>query len=137
MTKDKPSSVTDRYWLFADRKKDHYPKPTSRSGKWLVFVNVKDVDEVWEKIRKATEDGLLGFDSKVATAKLNPNASNSNQKVVCVYTYDWKDEEDVRKISEELTKLGITNKIPYKADIDTLAGKYGVRGDRNISKYYE
>ena len=133
----KPSEVTDVYWIYAERKKGKYPKPTSRSGKWLIFVDPKNVDEVWAKIKEAVEEGKLGDSAKVATAKQNPLAEKSNAKVICVYTYDWTDEKDVRRIREELRKLGITNKIPYKADEDTLSGKYRMKGHARMSKYYE
>jgi len=46
-------------------------------------------------------------------------------------------QNDVERIQEELRKLGITNKIPYKADEDTLKGKYRITGHRRINKYYE
>ena len=132
-----PSEVTDVYWIYAKREKSKYPKSTERSGKWLIFVNIREIDEVWAKIKKTTEEGKLGYSAKVATAKKNPNATNPDTKVVIVYTYDWTDEKDVKRVREELRKLGITNKIPYKADEDTLSGKYRVRGDTRISKYYE
>jgi hypothetical protein len=133
----KPSEVTEAYWIYSIRKKGEYPKPTVRSGKWLIFVDKEDVDIVWAEIRKATEEGKLGDSSKVATAKPNPNATNPDTKVICVYTYDWTDEKDVKRIREELRRLGIVNKTPYKTDEDTLAGKYRVFGDKKISKYYE
>ncbi len=132
----KPSQVTDVYWIHADRRKGSYPMPTSRNGKWLIFVKDRDIDEVWDKIRKATEDGKLGSGAKVATAK--PSLlGESGTKVICVYTYDWTDEKDVKRVREELKKLGITNKIPYKSDEDTLSGKYIATGHTRISKYYE
>ena len=132
----KPSEVTDIYWIYANRKKGEYPEPTPRNGKWLVFVNEKDVDEVWAKIKKATEDGKLGSSAKVATAKPSP-LGESGKKVICVYTYDWTDEKDAKRVRKELRKLGITNKIPYKSDEDTLSGKYRATGHARISKYYE
>lgn len=134
---ERPSTVTDVYWLYAYRKKGDYPKPTSRSGKWLIFVSRENVDEVWAKIKKATEEGKLGFGSKVSTAKPSPLGKDPNTHVICVYTYDWTDREDVMRVREELRKLGITNKIPYKSDEDTIKGKYTVRGHKKISKYYE
>lgn len=134
---EKPSEVTEVYWIYAMRKKGEYPKSTVNSGKWLIFVDKNDVDRVWNTIKQATEDGLLGDSSKVATAKPNTLATDPNKKVICVYTFDWTDEEDVKRIREELRKLGITNRIPYKADEDTLSGKYQVMGHRRISKYYE
>lgn len=133
----KPSEVTDVYWIYTIRKKGKYPNSTPRSGKWLIFVNIKNVDEVWAKIKDATEDGKLGDSAKVATAKPNTLATDPNEKVICVYSYDWTDEEDVRRIREELRKRGITDKIPYKANEDTLSGKYRKTGHRRISKYYE
>lgn len=132
-----PSQITDEYWLYAERKSGHYPKATTKSGKWLVFVPVSQVDEVWAKIRDATEDGHLGDSAKVATTKPNSNASDPSRKVICVYTYDWTDDEDVRRIRDELRALGIVSKIPYKTDGDTSAGRYAKRGHKRISKYYE
>lgn len=134
-----PSEATNGYWIFASRRKGKYPKPSPRSGKWLIFVNIKDICEVWAKIRKATEEGKLGAEAKVSTAKSKPAdiGYKKDEHVICVYTYDWTDEKDVERIREELRKLGITNKIPYKADEDTGKGRYAARGHKRISKYYE
>ncbi len=135
----KPSEVTNYPWIHAQRKSrtGTYPARTDSSGKWLVFVNFQKVNALWAKIKQATEEGRLGSAAKVATACPNPNAKDPTEKVICVYTYDWTDEEDVRRVREELRGLGITQKIPYKADQDTRAGKYAVAGHTRISKYYE
>ena len=133
----KPSKMTEVYWIYAERGKGEYPEPTLHSGKWLVFVDKKDVDEVWEKIKKAVEEGKLGSGAKVATAKPNPLATNPNKRVICVYTYDYTDEQDVRRVREELRHLGINGRIPYKTDEDTLSGKYQITGHTRISKYFE
>ncbi|MDP3024500.1 MAG: DUF1917 domain-containing protein [candidate division Zixibacteria bacterium] len=133
----KPSEVTEDYWVYATRKVGKYPESTLRSGKWLVFVESENVDKVWAKIQKAVEEGKLGGSAKVATAKSNSLAGKSKVKVICVYTYDWADEKDVKRIREELRKLCIKNKIPYKTDEDTLSGKYKRTGYKKISKYYE
>jgi hypothetical protein len=133
----KPSEVSDVSWLYARRKADGYPVNSPRGGKWLVFVKLAHVDAVWEKVKAATEQGLLGGSSKAATMKPNPNATNPDTKVICVYTYDWADEEDVRRVREKLRELGIVARIPYKADADSRAGDYAHRGDKRISKYYE
>lgn len=133
----KPSEITEVYWIYAERRKGKYPESTLRSGKWLVFVDKKDVDEVWDKIKKAVEEGKLGSDAKVATAKPNPLATNPNNRVICVYTYDYTDEQDVRRVREELRHLSINGRIPYKTDEDTLSGKYQITGHTRISKYFE
>ncbi len=57
--------------------------------------------------------------------------------LLCGLGYDGTDSNDVLRIREELRKLGIKNKISYKTDSDTHAGKYAVQGDKKISKYYE
>jgi len=132
-----PSEVIEVYWLYAIRQKGTYPKPTPRSGKWLIFVDRNDNDAVWATIKEATEAGRLGGSAKVATTKPNPYATDPKTNVICVYTYDWTDEADVRRIRTELRSLGITQKIPYKADADTLRDKYRVTGHRRISKYFE
>jgi len=130
-----PSEVNDSYWITASSNKPH-PRSTIHVGKWLIFVDKKEIDGVWRKIRNATENGVLGSNSKVSTMRPNPNSTDSSKGVICVYTYDWQDEDDAMRIREELRKLGITEKIPYKSDIDTFSGKYKVKGDTKISKYY-
>jgi hypothetical protein len=132
-----PSEITDVYWLLAERKFGTYPESTERCGKWLIFVPVAEIDELWVKIALATEEGRLGGSAKVATSKPNPNARDPNTRVICVYTYDWTDAEDRGRVRQALRELGIQQKIPYKADQDTLAGRYENRGDRKIAKFYE
>jgi hypothetical protein len=133
----KPSQVTEGYWLSTVRKGGGYPAHTERGGKWLLFVPVAEIDEVWAKVKDATEQGLLGGLAKVATAKPNPNATKSDTKVICVYTYDSTDAEDVRRVRAALRELGIVDKIPYKTDNDTRGGNYARRGHTRISKYYD
>lgn len=136
----KPSDPAARVaWIYALRQKDKdkYPADNENSGKWLIFVPVEEVDEVWAKIKNAVVDGLLGNRAKVASiygARVD-KFTGSKRQVICVYTYDWTDEEDVMRIREELRKLGITETLSYKADADTMAGKYHDKGNKNISKY--
>ncbi len=132
----KPSQVTQARWIYAIPKKGRYHAATGRSGKWLVFVHLDKVDEVWAYIKKATEEGRLGDSAKTSTAQPSIHG-NSDEKVICVYTYDWQDKTDVMRIRGELRSLGVTKKIPYKSDEDTMARRYRVAGDANISKYYE
>lgn len=135
--KGNPSEVIDKYWLYAFRKDGYYPSSKSRGGKWLIFEDYATIDQIWDKIKQATENGVLGICSKVATAKSNENSSNPNQSVICVLTYDHQDKTDVMRIRQELKKLGITKKIPYKSDKKTREGVYKNRGDKNISEYFE
>lgn len=134
---DFPSKITSDYWVFAERKVGEYPEHSPCGGEWLIFVSLYNLDRMWVKIKTAVEQGKLGAMAKAATAKKNSLAQNSNYKVICVYTYDWEDEKDVKRIREELRLLGITRKISYKADEDTEEGKYRSTGHQKISKYYE
>ncbi|HBH46634.1 MAG: hypothetical protein A2445_02710 [Candidatus Jacksonbacteria bacterium RIFOXYC2_FULL_44_29] len=134
---DQPSKITNDYWVFAEREIGEYPEHTASGGKWLLFVNIYSIDKIWAKIKIATEKGRLGGMAKAATVKINPDFPNSKIKVICVYTYDWKDELDVKRIREELRMIGITRKISYKADEDTELGKYRTDGSEKLSKYYE
>ena len=130
-----PSVVSDVYWIYAERRDGDYPDSTERSGKWLVFVPASAIDAAWETIRTATVEGRLGGASKVATARQSSLAKDPHIRVICVYTYDWKDEVDVMRVRQQLRSLGFAERLGYKADADTAAGNYAGRGKR-VCKYY-
>jgi hypothetical protein len=135
----KPSDVTEVDWIYAACRVGSYPPATRRSGKWMVMLEIGQVDAVWARIKAATEEGRLGRFSKVSTAKPSPYAFDPRTKVVCVYTYDSDDVGDVMRVRDELRRLGVTEKIGYKTDEMTMAGKYVVRGAKpeEVRKYYE
>ena len=62
---------------------------------------------------------------------------SSENKVICVYSYDADDKEDVMRIRQALREIGVTWKIPYKLDEDTFLGRYRKKGNRSIAVYYE
>lgn len=134
-----PSAVSEVSWIYAVRKEGEYPKPTAKSGKWLVFGNPDRIDEMWTKVKAATRQGALGGFSKVATAHPNPNAPNSDRRVICVYTYNSDDFQDVRRVRETLRSLGVTEKTGYKTDEKTREGVYLSRGftPEEVWKYQE
>ena len=133
----RPSQVADRYWLYSERRDpESYPDHGPRGGKWLIFINTAEIDDWWIKIKAATEAGHLGGSTKVSTAKENPNAKDPKAGVICVYTHDVDDPADCQRVREALRKLGVTWKIPYKTDLDTIAGRYATDGTR-VSVLYE
>lgn len=103
----------------------------------MIFVPRARIDELWATIRKATEEGYIGSQAKVSTARPNPNSADPSKHVICVYTDDADDEADIREVRQVLRDLGVSWKIPYKSDAATLAGKYQVRGNTRISTFYE
>ena len=132
-----PSETYDCYWLGCKTHpyyENEYPKDTINGGKWLIFRSKERIDKQWEKIRLGTILGFLGNRAKVSTAKPNPNSS-SKSFVICVYTYDFNDKKDVKRIRKELKNLGIKEVIKYKTNKSTLEGKYANKGFKNISKY--
>lgn len=44
---EKPSQVTDYYWLYVRRMTGIYPRSTARSGKWLIFDHIAKIDNTW------------------------------------------------------------------------------------------
>jgi hypothetical protein len=65
-------------------------------------------------------DNRLGIGAKIA-ADLNPN---ENVRVICIYTKDFNDKGDVRRVVLELDKLGLLPRdrkrsIYYKCDAYT------------------
>ena len=109
-----------------------------RSGKWLVFATPEAVDELWAKIKSAVEAGELGNLAKVAPirhARKDLKAGMRTQ-VICVYSYDWADREDVMRVRDRLLELGITWPIGYKTDADTEAGRYARKGHERICKFW-
>src|SRR5438132_3440221 len=76
----------------------------THAGKWLLFVDRGNIDEVWRKIAGAIAAGRLGAEGKVSTARPNPHARKPGKHVICVYTYDWRDTDDVMSIRQELRR---------------------------------
>lgn len=147
-----PSTIIDSYWVdvfpevhinypqnFPENEKQTFNNDELsmyfKSGKWLVFTEISELDIIWQKIKKATKKGILGIYAKAATAKPKPNISSQNEKVICVYTYNWLDTDDVFRVEKKLRSIGIKQTLYYKADSDTAIGQYSNRGNQNISKY--
>lgn len=88
-------------------------------GKWMIFPTNDRVDECWATVVKAMEKGELGN-----TAKVAPNDGSGQAQLICVYTSDFSDAEDVRRVVRKLSELGLVEKgarpIYYKCDAYTL-----------------
>jgi hypothetical protein len=104
------------------------------SGKWLLFVDRKNVDDVWVNIATAVKAGRLGPQAKVATA-MPSSYGRPGKHVINVYTIDADDREDVMRVRAELRALGFKAKIAYKSDETTREGRY--EGTGRVSKYFE
>lgn len=88
-------------YLYARRQSGKYSALTARSGKWVIHVSEDKIKEIWNIIKNATINGLLGELSKACI----------NSKIIYVYTYDYEDTEDVYNIRKELYNLGINKSV--------------------------
>lgn len=83
----------------------------------MIFPGPEEVNEVWHVVAKATANNQLGISSKVA-----PDSGDDRKgRLVCIYTEDFRDMDDVRRVLLKLKDLGLVLKskaIFYKC------GKY-------------
>lgn len=90
-------------------------------GKWMLFPTFADLARTWRLVATATSEGRLGPTAK--SAVFDPSDRDT---VICVYTYDFTDSGDVRRVLEELVELGVYSterrRIYYKCDAYTHLG---------------
>lgn len=115
-----PSTTTRMDWLWATRARGD---EGDRSGKWMIFAPVADVDHAWLMIATAVRKGgsLYGLadQAKVATKR-----NSGRTHLVCIYTSDFNDVPTIAKCLYELRRLGFKQRLFYKTDQQTLAGVY-------------
>lgn len=119
-----PTQEKRDVWVYAFCEKSDFPESTERCGKWLIFLSPKNIDAYWQRIKQAVEQGRLWSQAKASTAA-SGTVKRGGAHVICVYTYDYADSVDARRIRETLRELGIQRPIKYKADEDTLNDRYG------------
>lgn len=71
-------------------------------GKWMLFPSIEYLDDTWSTVARATAKGTLGVDAKVAT-----DSGNHGGRLICVYTKDFSDKEDIRRVLVKLIDLGL------------------------------
>nr|OQO27183.1 hypothetical protein B0A51_04443 [Rachicladosporium sp. CCFEE 5018] len=90
------------------------------SGKWMLFPGPSELPRVWRCIAEATARGKLGPTSKVGTWE---PGNDKKGTLICVYTYDFTDLDDVRRVLDKLVDLGLVipklKTIYYKCDAYT------------------
>lgn len=96
-------------------------KTATTCVKWMLFPGPDGSPRYWRVLAQTTAEGRLGPTSKVAT--LDPTETYA---LICVYTYDFTDEDDMRRVLEEILDLGLcqadTKPIYYKCDAYTYLG---------------
>lgn len=88
------------------------------SGKWMLFPPADKVDSVWQTVVTALDEGKLGNTAKVAT-----DDGSRQARLICVYTDDFGDKEDVKRVLRALAEKELVNAewrpIYYKCDAYT------------------
>ncbi|KAF2495339.1 DUF1917-domain-containing protein [Lophium mytilinum] len=111
------------------------------SGKWMFFPTAKDLPRMWKALAEGTIQNRLGTGAKVAT---DNGSAKSGSRLICIYTHDFTDTEDVRRVLDELVRMGLVDAdmpqgIFYKCDAYThldIKNKndYGLRASLYSSK---
>jgi hypothetical protein len=143
-----PSTETEEYWLGVWRPgaEDHCEDDDelvveniedllkTTLGKWLVYVERPNVDEVWAKVARLVEACELGPSAKVSTARPNSNSDGPpDRHLICVYAEDWRDTADLARILAALRRAGLAQGAThFKRDRETWIGAYNVRGNRGV-----
>lgn len=70
----------------------------------MLFCSVFQVNEVWETVAKATANNELGIGAKVAPRSTTDKRTD---RLICVYTADFSDTKDVKRVAEKLKQLGL------------------------------
>ena len=102
------------------------------NGKWLVYRPREQIDEAWLSIAKATFDKTLGNGAKVSTRE-----QDNRRHVICVYTDNYLDLEDVKRVRELLREMGFTDRLCYKPDIYTYLDIYSGTTRMSPCRYQE
>ncbi|KAL8972087.1 MAG: hypothetical protein Q9197_002947 [Variospora fuerteventurae] len=111
------------------------------SGKWMLFASPDDVNRQWALVAEATVNRELGTAAKVA-----PDGGDGDRgpRLICVYTKDFSDMDDVKRVLERLVELGLAKRkgdrgIYYKTDAFTELGissgnEWGLKASLYASK---
>jgi hypothetical protein len=95
----------------------------------MLFPSSLDLTRVWRLVVDGTINNRLGTAAKVAT-----NQDGKDVRLICVYTKDFRDTDDVLRVLQQLVALGLVNGargIYYKSDAYTYLDIYG----QNATEY--
>jgi hypothetical protein len=92
----------------------------------MLFPQVHEVDDVWRTVCEGVDAGRLGTAAKVSTTCQEGDSA----RLICVYTKDFTDLEDVKRVLLALVDMGLVRAdmprgIMYKCDAYTYLGIYG------------
>ena len=85
-----------------------------KTQQWMISSDAADVDETWAAVARATAKNELGIAAKVEP-RPDPSTQylpggveyQQQQRLICVYTVDFADVADVRRVARRLRELGL------------------------------
>jgi GT2 family glycosyltransferase len=69
----------------------------------MLFCSPGEVNEVWGIVARATANNELGIAAKVAPRPENEDPRKD--RLVCIYTPDFRDKEDIARVLQRLREL--------------------------------
>ena len=93
-------------------------------GKWMIFSSNRNtaIDAYWRKIAVGIFKNRFG--EKVYTAKVSPLNEDKASHVICIYTQNFCDQDQVLQLEHLLRRAGIFCFLQFKPDIFTHLGIY-------------
>lgn len=126
----KYGDMYDGVWSWA-LAKGHQGTP--RTGKWMLWPEGEEAIEVWRIICALTHSHELGIQAKISCSE---ERELSGERLICVYTSDSDDREDLQRVVDKLrSSIDPKYRLIYKEDSMTRAGFYQ-DADRRVSKWY-
>jgi len=77
------------------------------SGKWMLFPMPEDLAHTWQLVATATARNELGTAAKVAA---DEGKGDRVPRLVCVYTRDFSDMADVKRVLWKLVEMGLVQR---------------------------
>ncbi|KAK3693459.1 hypothetical protein B0T22DRAFT_374273 [Podospora appendiculata] len=97
------------------------------AGKWLIHAPPKTLPSIWRRVAEGIQADTLGPGAKVSTKRFAN--TGRDEQVICVYTTDFTDVPDVKRVLVALAEIGVVGKqrVKYKCDAYTYLGIYSQR----------
>ncbi|KAF3763617.1 hypothetical protein M406DRAFT_74202 [Cryphonectria parasitica EP155] len=85
-----------------------------RTGKWMLFIDPAYVDSVWATVVQATVRNELGIAAKVAPRE---HRGSTRSRLICIYTYDFGDRDDVARVLNRMRQLELVRTGPRRQQV--------------------
>ena len=76
----------------------------------MLFVWPEDINRVWRLVVDGVINNRLG-----PTAKVAPDDGKPGDRLICIYTKDFRDKTDIRRVLQELVSMGVSKRTTERA----------------------